>query len=55
MHEHIKDVTRRFAKEGFLAITFEPYAHEGGTLQLANLQAVMKVINSVPDAQVMTI
>ena len=23
MHEHIKDVTRRFAKEGFLSITFE--------------------------------
>src|ERR1700690_4630800 len=32
MHEHIKDVTRRFAKEGFLAITFEPYAREGGVL-----------------------
>ena len=26
MHEHIRDVTRRFAKEGFLSITFEPYA-----------------------------
>jgi carboxymethylenebutenolidase len=53
MHEHIKDVTRRFAKEGFFAITFEPYAREGGTLQLPNLQAVIKVINSVPDAQVL--
>ncbi len=53
MHEHIKDVTRRFAKEGFFAVTFEPYAREGGTLQLPNIQAVIKVINSVPDAQVM--
>jgi|WetSurMetagenome_2_1015567.scaffolds.fasta_scaffold24720_2 carboxymethylenebutenolidase len=53
MHEHIKDVTRRFAKEGFYAITFEPYAREGGTLQLPDQQAVVKVINSVPDAQVM--
>ena len=53
MHEHIKDVTRRFAKEGFFAITFEPYAREGGTLQLPNLQAVIKIINSVPDVQVM--
>lgn len=53
MHEHIKDVTRRFAKAGFFAITFEPYAREGGTLQLPNLQAVITVINSVPDAQVM--
>jgi carboxymethylenebutenolidase len=53
MHEHIKDVTRRFAKEGFLAITFETYAREGGTLQLPDQPAVMKVANSVPDAQAM--
>jgi len=53
MHEHIKDVTRRFAHEGFLALTFETYAREGGTLQLPDQQAVMKVANSVPDAQVM--
>jgi carboxymethylenebutenolidase len=53
MHEHIKDVTRRFAKEGFYAITFEPYAREGGTMQLPDFQAIMKVINSVPDVQVM--
>ncbi|MCU0554367.1 MAG: dienelactone hydrolase family protein, partial [Syntrophales bacterium] len=29
MHEHIRDVTRRFAREGYLAVTFEPYAREG--------------------------
>jgi dienelactone hydrolase len=54
MHEHIKDVARRFAKEGFLALAFEPYAREGGVLQLPDQAAVMKVANSVPDAQVMT-
>jgi carboxymethylenebutenolidase len=53
MHEHIKDVARRFAKEGFLGITFEPYAREGGVLQLPDQQAVMKVANSVPDDRVM--
>lgn len=53
MHEHIKDVTRRFAREGFFAVTFEPYAREGGTLQLPDMQAIVKVINAVPDAQVM--
>ena len=53
MHEHIKDVTRRFAREGFLAMTFEPYAREGGTLALPDQQAVMKVANSVPDGQAM--
>jgi carboxymethylenebutenolidase len=53
MHEHIKDVARRFAREGFLAITFETYAREGGTLQLPDQAAVMKVANSVSDAQAM--
>ena len=53
MHEHIKDVTRRFAREGFLGITFEPYAREGGTLQLPDQAEVMRVANSVPDAQAM--
>ena len=53
MHEHIKDVTRRFAKEGFLGITFEPYAREGGVLKLPDIESVLKVVNPVPDSRVM--
>ena len=53
MHEYIKDVARRFAKRGFLAVTFEPYAREGGVLQLSDIQAVLKVANAVPDARAM--
>ena len=53
MHEHIKDVTRRFAGAGFLAITFEPYAREGGVLNLPDIDAVRKVVDPVPDARVM--
>ncbi|HAM52615.1 MAG TPA: carboxymethylenebutenolidase [Nitrospiraceae bacterium] len=53
MHEHIKDVTRRFAKEGFLSLTFEPYAREGGVLHLPDIGAVRKVADSVPDERVM--
>ena len=53
MHEHIKDVVRRFAKEGFLAITFEPYARDGGVLQLREIAEVRKVADSLPDARVM--
>jgi carboxymethylenebutenolidase len=53
MHEHIKDVTRRFAREGFLGITFEPYAREGGVLHLPDIDAVRKVVDPVPDARVM--
>jgi carboxymethylenebutenolidase len=53
MHEHIRDVTRRFAREGYLSITFEPYAREGGVLQLPDIAAVRKVVDPVPDARVM--
>jgi carboxymethylenebutenolidase len=53
MHEHIKDVTRRFAGEGFLSLTFEPYAREGGVLHLPNIESVRKVVDPVPDEQVM--
>jgi len=53
MHEHIKDVTRRFAREGYLSITFEPYAREGGVLHLPDMASVGKVVGSVPDGRVM--
>jgi carboxymethylenebutenolidase len=53
MHEHIKDVTRRFARAGYLAITFEPYAREGGVIHLPDIDAVRKVVDKVPDRQVM--
>lgn len=53
MHEYIKDVVRRFAQRGFLAITFEPYARTGGVLQIEDREALLKVVNAVPDAQVM--
>lgn len=53
MHEHIKDVARRFAREGFLGITFEPYAREGGVLHLPDQASLQRVVNAVPDARVM--
>ena len=53
MHEHIKDITRRFAKEGFLSITFDPYAREGGVLHLPDIDSVRKVVDPVPDKRVM--
>ncbi len=53
MHEHIKDVTRRFAGEGFMSLTFEPYAREGGVLHLPDIAAVRKVADFIPDERVM--
>ncbi|MFA5352649.1 MAG: dienelactone hydrolase family protein [Thermodesulfovibrionales bacterium] len=53
MHEHIRDITRRFAKKGFFSITFDPYAREGGVSQIAEISKVLKVANAVPDGRVM--
>jgi carboxymethylenebutenolidase len=53
MHEHIKDVTRRFAHAGFLSITFEPYARDDGVLNLPDMPSVLKIVDSVPDKRVM--
>jgi carboxymethylenebutenolidase len=53
MEEFFKDFTRRLAKQGFLGITFEPYAREGGVLHLSDPQAIGKVVNPIPDARVM--
>lgn len=53
LHEHIRDITRRFAKEGYTAISFEPYAREGGVQHLPDIDAVRKVVDPVADARVM--
>jgi carboxymethylenebutenolidase len=53
LHEHIRDVTRRFARNGFLGISFETYAREGGVLHLPDIPAVREVADRVPDARVM--
>ena len=54
VHEYIADVTRRFAKAGYLAIAPELFVRQGDPSmygEIAKLQA--EVISKVPDAQVM--
>jgi len=54
VHEHIKDVCRRFAKLGYLAVAPELYARQGDVSQMAEInEIVTKVVAKVPDAQVM--
>ena len=53
VHEHIKDVCRRFAKLGHMAIAPALYARQGDTSQIADMAKVMEVVAKVPDAQVM--
>ncbi len=55
VHEHIKDLCRRFAKKGHYAIAPALYAREGDPSKVENMQALMRdIVSKVPDAQVMT-
>jgi carboxymethylenebutenolidase len=53
VHEHIKDVCRRFAKLGYLAVAPELYARQGDVSRLANIDEIRAVVATVPDAQVL--
>ena len=53
VHEHIKDVCRRFAKEGYFAIAPELYARHGDVSKMAMQDIVSNVVSKVPDEQVM--
>ena len=54
VHEHIKDMARRFAKAGYLAIAPELYARQGDVSKLANIDDIRSIVGKVPDAQVMS-
>lgn len=54
VHEHIKDVCRRFAKLGYLAIAPELYARQGDVSTLKDIQEISKIVSKVPDEQVMS-
>lgn len=55
VHEHIKDVCRRFAKAGYLAIAPELYARQGDVSKFTDYREIFaQVVSKVPDAQVMS-
>jgi carboxymethylenebutenolidase len=54
VHEHIKDVARRLAKLGYLAIAPELYARQGDPTKVADTASLIRdIVSKVPDAQVM--
>lgn len=54
VHEHIKDVCRRFAKEGYLAVATELFARQGNAASFTDTGALIReLVSKVPDAQVM--
>jgi carboxymethylenebutenolidase len=55
VHEHIKDLCRRLAKVGYLAIAPELYARQGDVSKITQIQDIIsKVVSKVPDSQVMS-
>ena len=55
VHEHIKDVCRRLAKLGYLAIAPELYARQGDVSKMTDFKKIIEtVVSKVPDAQVMS-
>jgi len=54
VHEHIKDICRRFAKLGYLAVAPELYARQGDVSQIQEIQQIIAtVVSKVPDKQVL--
>lgn len=54
VHEHIKDVCRRLAKLGYLAIAPELFFRQGDVSRLKDSNEIVStVVSKVPDAQVM--
>ena len=54
VHEHIRDVCRRFAHEGYLAVAPEMFFRHGDPAALGSVQEILeRVVSKVADAQVM--
>jgi len=54
VHEHIADVARRFAQQGYLAIAPELFARQGDAGSYTEVgQLLAEVVSRAPDAQVM--
>src|SRR5262245_31402446 len=54
LHEYIRDVCRRLARAGYLALAPDLYARQGDPTQAASVDTIIgEIVARVPDAQVM--
>jgi carboxymethylenebutenolidase len=54
LHEHIADVARRFAKQGYLALAPDFFVRQGDPATSPDIPTLMaQIVRKVPDAQVM--
>lgn len=55
LHEHIKDVCRRFAHEGYMAVGLELYQRQGDASQYTDMSELIRdIVAKVPDEQVLS-
>jgi carboxymethylenebutenolidase len=54
VHEHIQDITRRFAKLGYLAVAPQLFIRQGDVSKLSNIDEIRPIVAKVPDAQVLS-
>ncbi|MFC0251352.1 dienelactone hydrolase family protein [Massilia consociata] len=53
VHEHIKDVVRRFAKAGYLAVAPDLFVRQGDATRTPMPELMTNIVAKTPDAQVM--
>src|SRR5258707_14120944 len=55
LHEYIKDVTRRLAKLGALAVAPDYYYRKGGDLtKITDIPQLLPIVNAKPDAELLS-
>ncbi|MGI9246795.1 MAG: dienelactone hydrolase family protein [Steroidobacteraceae bacterium] len=55
VHEHVRDLCRRLARQGYLAVAPELYARQDDVSRIEDWKQIMsEVVSRVPDAQVMS-
>jgi carboxymethylenebutenolidase len=52
VHEWIKDICRRLAKAGYVALAPDFFVRSGDPSKLTDFPAIMKIVGATPDAQV---
>jgi carboxymethylenebutenolidase len=55
LHEHIRDVARRFAKRGFFAVAPDYLVRYGDPMAAPDIDAIRAIVAKVPDAETMRV
>ncbi|HTQ04790.1 MAG TPA: dienelactone hydrolase family protein [Polyangiaceae bacterium] len=54
VHEHIRDLCRRLAKQGYYAVAPDLFVRQGDVTKLEGFDQIRKIVDVVPDAQILS-